>query len=106
MAQRRLIIRSAPTVLAVAARSASDGLRPTGRDRNVSMPIAVIRPSSRLAKSHRMSASLIGPAGPFMIGPVVIAAAARIDDDPLAGQPRTGAADQFLLADGVQATRR
>ena len=33
------------------------------------MPIAVIRPSSRLAKSHRMSASLIGPAGPFMIRP-------------------------------------
>ena len=33
------------------------------------MPMAVIRPSSRLAKSHRMSASLIGPAGPLMIGP-------------------------------------
>jgi hypothetical protein len=69
VAQRRLIIKSAPTVLAVAARSTSDGARLTGRDRNVSMPMAVIRPSSRLAKSHRMSASLIGPAGPFMIRP-------------------------------------
>ena len=66
------------------------------------MPMAVMRPSSRLAKSHRMSASLIGPAGPFMIRPVVVAAAARIDDDPLAGQPRTGAADQLLLADRVR----
>src|SRR4051794_6696804 len=66
-AHRKLIMRSAPTVLAVAARSASDGLRPTGLERNVSMPIAVIRPSRRLAKSHRMSASLIGPDGPCMI---------------------------------------
>ena len=88
VAQRRLIIRSAPTVLAVAARSASDGLRLGGRDRKVSMPIAVIRPSSRLAKSHRMSASLIGPAGALGDQPVVVAAAARVDDDPLAGQPR------------------
>src|SRR6201987_6418406 len=62
--QRRLIIRSAPTALAVAARSWSDGLRLVGRDRNVSMPIAVIRPSRRLAKSHNTSASLIGPFGP------------------------------------------
>src|SRR6478735_4953310 len=68
-AQRRLIIRSAPTVLAVVARSASDGLRFGGRDRKVSMPIAVIRPSSRLARSHRMSASLIGPAPPWVIWP-------------------------------------
>src|SRR5262245_5039687 len=64
VAQRRLIIRSAPTVLAVMARSASDGLRLGGRDRKVSMPIAVMRPSSLLAKSHRTSASLIGPVGP------------------------------------------
>ena len=64
VAQRRLIIRSAPTVLAVAARSASDGLRFAGRDRKVSIPIAVMRPSSRLAKSHRISASLIGPGTP------------------------------------------
>src|SRR5882724_11400333 len=69
VAHRRLIIKSAPTVLAVAARSTSEGARLTGRDRNVSMPIAVIRPSSRLPKSHKMSASLIGPAGPFMIKP-------------------------------------
>ena len=33
------------------------------------MPIAVIRPSSRLAKSHKMSASLIGPSGPLVIRP-------------------------------------
>ena len=64
VAQRRLIIRSAPTLLAVAARSASDGLRLVGRDKKVSMPMAVIRPSSRLAKSHKTSASLIGPPGP------------------------------------------
>src|SRR5271157_550201 len=69
VAQRRLIIRSAPTALAVAARSASDGLRLVGRDRKVSMPIAVIRPSSRLAKSHNTSASLTGPAGPWVIRP-------------------------------------
>src|ERR1700743_2882077 len=67
--QRRLIIRSAPTALAVAARSWSDGLRLVGRDRNVSIPIAVIRPSSRLAKSHKMSDSLIGPAEPCAIRP-------------------------------------
>src|ERR1700744_2192190 len=67
--QRRLIIRSAPTALAVAARSWSDGLRLVGRDRNVSMPIAVIRPSRRLAKSHKMSDSLIGPAEPCAIRP-------------------------------------
>src|ERR1700760_1175243 len=65
VAQRRLIIRSAPTVFAVIARSASDGLRFDGRDRNVSIPIAVIRPSRRLARSHRMSASLIGPGAPW-----------------------------------------
>src|SRR6201995_4977850 len=69
VSQRRLIIRSAPTALAVAARSWSDGLRLVGRDRNVSMPIAVIRPSSRLAKSHKMSDSLIGPAEPCAIRP-------------------------------------
>ena len=69
VAQRKLIIRSAPTVLAVPARSASVGERWAGRDRNVSMPIAVIRPSSRLAKSHKMSASLMGPADPFMMSP-------------------------------------
>src|ERR1700730_7552975 len=68
-AQRRLIIRSAPTALAVAARSASDGLRLVGRDRNVSMPMAVIRPSRRLAKSHNTSASLMGPAAPCVISP-------------------------------------
>src|SRR6201986_5562947 len=67
--QRRLIIRSAPTALAVAARSWSDGLRLVGRDRNVSMPIAVIRPSRRLAKSHKMSDSLIVPAEPCAIRP-------------------------------------
>nr|CRL81905.1 hypothetical protein CPGR_05121 [Mycolicibacter nonchromogenicus] len=69
VAHRRLIIRSAPTALAVAARSASDGLRPLGRDRKVSMAMAVIRPSRRLAKSHKMSASLIGPDGVWMISP-------------------------------------
>src|ERR1700682_1352403 len=69
VALRRLIIRSAPTVLAVAARSVSDGLRLAGRDRKVFMPLAGIRPSSRLAKSHRISASLIGPAEPCMISP-------------------------------------
>src|SRR3984885_4480543 len=69
VAQRRLIIRSAPTALAVAARSASDGLRLVGRDKNVSMPIAVIRPSRRLAESHKTSASLIGPADPCVIRP-------------------------------------
>ena len=67
-AHRRLIIKSAPTVLAVAARSTSEGARLTGRDRNVSMPIAVIRPSSQLPKSNKIG-SLIGPAGPFMIRP-------------------------------------
>src|SRR6476619_8649568 len=70
VAHRRLIIRSAPTVLAVVARSASDGLRVGGRDRKVSMPMAVILPSSLLARSHRMSASLIGPAGPWVIIPL------------------------------------
>src|ERR1700761_5748061 len=69
VSQRRLIIRSAPTALAVAARSWSDGLRLVGRDRNVSMPIAVIRPSRRLAKSHKMSDSLIGPVEPCAIRP-------------------------------------
>src|ERR1700760_4192654 len=69
VAQRRLIIRSAPTALAVAARSASDGLRLVGRERKVSMPIAVIRPSRRLPKSHNISASLIGPADPCAIRP-------------------------------------
>src|SRR6202030_2007861 len=69
VAQRRLIIRSAPTALAVAARSASDGLRLVGRDKNVSIPIAVIRPSRRLAKSHKISASLMGPAGPREMRP-------------------------------------
>ncbi|COX24238.1 Uncharacterised protein [Mycobacterium tuberculosis] len=69
VSQRRLIIRSAPTALAVAARSASDGLRLVGRDRWVSIPIAAIRPSSRLAKSHNKSASLMGPAGPCAISP-------------------------------------
>ena len=48
-----------------------------------------------------MSASLIGPAGALRDQPVVGAAAARIDDDALAGQSRTGPADQLLLADGV-----
>src|ERR1700749_3149551 len=67
VAQRRLIIRSAPTALAVAARSASEGLRLGGRDKNVSRPMAVIRPSSRLAKSHNISASLIGPSDPCVI---------------------------------------
>src|SRR6202000_426130 len=67
--QRRLIIRSAPTLLAVAARSASDGLRLVGRDRKGSRPMAVIRPSSRLAKSHNTSASLMGPFGPWQIRP-------------------------------------
>src|SRR3984893_12002019 len=67
--QRRLIMRSAPTLLAVAARSASDGLRLVGRDRKVSIPMAVIRPSSRLAKSHNISASLMGPVGPCAIEP-------------------------------------
>src|SRR3546814_20915758 len=54
LVQRRLIIRSAPTVLAVAARSASVGQCPAGRDRTVSNPMAVIRPSSRLAKFHKL----------------------------------------------------
>src|SRR5262249_21810699 len=67
--QRRLIIRSAPTLLAVAARSASDGLRLVGRERNVSIPMAVIRPSSRLAKSHNISASLMGLFEPGQIRP-------------------------------------
>ncbi len=100
-AQRRLIIRSAPTVLAVVARSASDGLRFGGRDRKVSMPIAVIRPSSRLARSHRMSASLIGPAPALDDQAMIGAASARVDDDALAGQPGTRPSDQFLLADGL-----
>src|SRR6201996_6480718 len=66
---RRLIMRSAPTLLAVAARSASDGLRLVGRDRKVSIPMAVIRPSSRLPKSHNTSASLTGPFGPCRMKP-------------------------------------
>ena len=33
---------------------------------------------------------------------MVVAAAARVDDDPLTGQARAGAPDQLLLADGVQ----
>src|SRR5579884_2314650 len=69
VAQRKLIIKSAPTALAVAARSSSDGLWLGGRDRKVSIPMAVIRPSSRLAKSHRMSDSLMGPAAPWVIRP-------------------------------------
>src|SRR5271155_6080770 len=69
VAHRRLIIRSAPTALAVAARSASDGLRLVGRDRKVSMPMAVILPSKRLAKSHNTSASLMGPAAAWVISP-------------------------------------
>src|SRR5246127_3099961 len=69
VAQRRLIIRSAPTVLAVPARSASDGQRVAGRDKNASMPMAVIRPSNGKAKSHRLSDSLIGPAEPDMMLP-------------------------------------
>ena len=70
------------------------------------MPMAVIRPSSRLAKSHRMSASLIGPVGALGDLPVVGAAAARIDDDALTGQARPGAADQLLLADRVNRATR
>jgi hypothetical protein len=79
VSQRRLIIKSAPTAFAVAARSVSDGLRLVGRDKNVSMPMAVIRPSTT---------------------------AARIDDDPLTRQLRAGPADEFLLADRVQGTAR
>src|ERR1700722_12582999 len=89
VAQRRQIIRSAPTALAVAARSASKGLRFVGRDRNVSMPIAVIRPSRRLAKSHNTSASLIGPAAPWVIS-------------PWSAPPRPGSTDQFLFTDRMQ----
>ena len=100
--QRRLIIRSAPTLFAVAARSASDGLRLAGRDRKVSMPMAVIRPSSRLAKSHNTSASLIGPDWALHDHTVVGAAAARIDDDPLARQLGSRPADQFFLANRVR----
>ena len=33
------------------------------------MPMAVIRPSRRLAKSHNTSASLMGPFGPWQIRP-------------------------------------
>ena len=44
----------------------------------------------------------MGPVGPVHDQTVVVAAAARIDDDPLARQPRAGAPDQLLLADGVQ----
>ena len=106
VAQRRLIIRSAPTVLAVAARSASDGLRLAGRDRKVSMPMAVIRPSSRLAKSHRMSASLIGPAGPCMIRPWSLPPRPGSMMIRLPDSLRTGAANQLLLADARAASRR
>src|ERR1700739_1260481 len=67
--QRRPLIRSAPPFLAVAARAASDGLRLVGRDRKVSMPMAVIRPSRRLPKSHNTSASLTGPFGPGRMKP-------------------------------------
>ena len=52
-------------------------------DRKASIPIAVIRPSSRLARSHRMSASLTGPCGPADDEAVIGAATTRIDDDPL-----------------------
>ena len=48
-----------------------------------------------------MSASLIGPAPPWVIGAVIGTAEARVDDDALAGQLGTGPSDQLLLADGV-----
>ena len=66
------------------------------------MPIAVIRPSSRLAKSHRMSASLIGPAGPLMIRPWSSPPRPGSMMMRLPDSRGTGAADQLLLADGVR----
>ena len=65
------------------------------------MPIAVIRPSSRLAKSHRMSASLIGPAGPWMIRPWSSPPRPGSMMMRLPDSRGTGASDQLLLADGV-----
>src|SRR5690606_23541789 len=67
MAQRKMMIRLAPRVLAVAARSAVVGQWSSERASDVSVSIAGIQPSSGLAESHRMSASLIGPRGVDMI---------------------------------------
>ena len=63
------------------------------------MPVAAIRPSSRRARSHIRSAS----ATPADHDAAVGAAVTRVDDDPLAAQPRAGLAQQLLLAQQVRA---
>ena len=58
---RREIMRSAPKALAMLARSRLVGSPDRGRERMVSIPAAIIRPSVRVARSHRISSSVISP---------------------------------------------
>ena len=102
VAQRRLIIRSAPTALAVAARSASDGaaVGGPGQERlHADGGHPAFEPTCQVPQD----VCLADRAGRAVRDQaVVVAAAARIDDDPLTGQPRPGSADQLLFADRVR----
>ena len=88
-------------MLAVAARSASDGAtvdRPRQERLHADGRHPAFEPTCQVPQdvcfADRSRRAVHDQA-------VVVAAAARIDDDPLAGQPRPGAANQLLFADGV-----
>ncbi len=94
--------RSAPASLANAARSGSVGQVSSCRESIASIPVAVIRPTSRRARSHIEVG--LGHTGDD--DAAVGAAVPRVDHDPLAAQPRPGLAQQLLLAQESAGARR